>query len=320
MQVSCCQDAAVGTLQDNLQLLREVEAKSQTSLDAARSKESRLESDYLKLKNALEGKIRAMKQDMPPPSLLLMPPPARPMPRASWLFATWTGLCLLKQLQRGQDIKTAKEYLVQVERGCMEKAGQFQQQKKNRGDEIKAILGALKALRGVMNSGNKPTALSFLQLGSSRSKDLRHLALRKVQQLAVSMKSSSQRRALALNQLASKMGAVSRYGGGDVFAKMRKLIEPPSKRKEPNPTSMVAASKVADLAQNKVVVAGALLLTVTTALDVVRRWRRKGQQPPYPPGSWPFLGHFVTVMRYCWDNSSWALAKWGLELQRSQGG
>ncbi|CAK9001814.1 unnamed protein product [Durusdinium trenchii] len=82
---------------------------------------------------------------------------------------------------------------------------------------------------------------------------------------------------------------------------------------------MVAASKVADLAQNKVVVAGALLLTVTTALDVVRRWRRKGQQPPYPPGSWPFLGHFVTVMRYCWDNSSWALAKWGLELQRSQG-
>lgn len=34
------------------------------------------------------------------------------------------------------------------------------------------------------------------------------------------------------------------------------ISKPPSKRKEPNPTSMVAASKVADLAQNKVVVAG----------------------------------------------------------------
>eukprot|EP00434_Breviolum_minutum_P026970 symbB.v1.2.023845.t1/scaffold2213.1/size114990/6 len=91
-----------------------------------------------------------------------------------------------------QDIKTAKEFLVQVERGCMEKAGQFQQQKKNREDEVKAIMGALKALRGVMNSKGSKSAVSFLQLASGRWKDLHHLALRKVQELSVAMKSHSQ--------------------------------------------------------------------------------------------------------------------------------
>lgn len=202
------QDAAVGTLQDNLQLLKDVEAKSQASLDAARAKEKRQQSDFLKLKNALSGKIKAMKQDLESTKKALAD--------ATATKANAEGEVAVCE----QDIKTAKEFLVQVERGCMEKAGQFQQQKKNREDEVKAIMGALKALRGVMTSKRgKQGALSFLQLSSGRSKELHHLALRKVQQLAVAMQSP------ALNQLASKMTAIARYGGEDVFAKMRKLIQ-----------------------------------------------------------------------------------------------
>lgn len=202
------QDAAVGMLQDNLQLLKDVEAKSQASLDAARAKEKRQQSDFLKLKNALSGKIKAMKQDLESTKKALAD--------ATATKANAEGEVAVCE----QDIKTAKEFLVQVERGCMEKAGQFQQQKKNREDEVQAIMGALKALRGVMTSNrSKPSGLSFLQLSSGRSKELHHLALRKVQQLAVAMQSP------AFNQLASKMTALARYGGEDVFAKMRKLIQ-----------------------------------------------------------------------------------------------
>jgi len=204
------QDAAVTTLQENLQLLRDVEAKSQASLDAARQKEQRLQSDYMKLKNALEGKIRAVKQDLESTKKALADATAAKASAEGEL-----GVC-------NQDLKTAKEYLVEVERGCMEKAGQFQQQKKNRQDEVKAIQSALKALRGITNTNAaKQGVFSFLQLASSsvRSK-ASTMAVRKVQELAGLMQSA------ALKQLASKMSAVVRYGGEqDVFGKMRKMIQ-----------------------------------------------------------------------------------------------
>eukprot|EP00434_Breviolum_minutum_P026971 symbB.v1.2.023846.t1/scaffold2213.1/size114990/7 len=87
---------------------------------------------------------------------------------------------------------------------------------------------------------------------------------------------------------------------------------------------MAAESKVADqfALQRKVAVAGAILLTCTTVLDVARRWSKKsqkGQQLPSPPGSWPIFGHLLTCMGYCWDNTSLALARWGLDLQRTHG-
>lgn len=83
---------------------------------------------------------------------------------------------------------------------------------------------------------------------------------------------------------------------------------------------MAAESKVEQFTlQRKVAVAGVILLTCTTALDVARRWRKKGQQLPSPPGYWPVLGHFVTCMRYCWDNTSLALARWGVDLYRTEG-
>jgi len=211
-------DASVSTLQENLQLLRDVEAKSQASLDAARAKEKRHSADFLKLKSALEGKIKAMKQDLERTK--------KELADAKAAKAKAEGELAVAE----QDIKTGKEYLVQVERGCMEKATQFQQQKKNRQDEVKAVQAALKALRGIMNtSAAKQGLFSFLQLAASsgRSKasgqSAAKLALKRVQQLAVSLKST------ALDQLASKMRVVSRYSGqstgSDVFGKMRKLIQ-----------------------------------------------------------------------------------------------
>mmetsp|Transcript_36030 Transcript_36030/g.84268 ORF Transcript_36030/g.84268 Transcript_36030/m.84268 type:complete len:717 (+) Transcript_36030:27-2177(+) len=208
-------DASISTLQENLQLLRDVEAKSQSSLDAARAKEKRHAADFLKLKNALEGKIRAVKQDLERTKKELADARARKAKAEGELAVA------------EQDIKTGKEYLVQVERGCMEKAAQFQQQRKNRQDEVKAVQAALKALRGIMDtSAAKQGLFSFLQLSSSSSRSkaagqtVASLALKRVQQLAVSLKST------VLDKLASKMRVVSRYGGGgDVFGKMRKLIQ-----------------------------------------------------------------------------------------------
>mmetsp|Transcript_98598 Transcript_98598/g.234877 ORF Transcript_98598/g.234877 Transcript_98598/m.234877 type:complete len:731 (+) Transcript_98598:27-2219(+) len=208
-------DASISTLQENLQLLRDVEAKSQSSLDAARAKEKRHAADFLKLKNALEGKIRAVKQDLERTKKELADARARKAKAEGELAVA------------EQDIKTGKQYLLQVERGCMEKAAQFQQQKKNRQDEVKAVQAALKALRGIMDtSAAKQGLFSFLQMSSSSSRSkaagqtVATLALKRVQQLAVSLKST------VLDKLASKMRVVSRYGGGgDVFGKMRKLIQ-----------------------------------------------------------------------------------------------
>ena len=81
----------------------------------------------------------------------------------------------------------------------------------------------------------------------------------------------------------------------------------------------MADSKVLDLTvKQKVVVAGGLIVGVTTGLDLLRRWSRKDRLPS-PPGWWPVVGHMVTLMRFCWDNSSLAMAKWGVELDRKQG-
>lgn len=195
-------DASISTLQENLQLLRDVEEK-------------RHAADLLKLKNALEGKIRAVKQDLERTKKELADARARKAKAEGELAVA------------EQDIKTGKQYLLQVERGCMEKAAQFQQQKKNRQDEVKAVQAALKALRGIMDtSAAKQGLFSFLQMSSSSSRSkaagqtVATLALKRVQQLAVSLKST------VLDKLASKMRVVSRYGGGgDVFGKMRKLIQ-----------------------------------------------------------------------------------------------
>lgn len=195
-------DASISTLQENLQLLRDVEEK-------------RHAADFLKLKNALEGKIRAVKQDLERTKKELADARARKAKAEGELAVA------------EQDIKTGKQYLLQVERGCMEKAAQFQQQKKNRQDEVKAVQAALKALRGIMDtSAAKQGLFSFLQMSSSSSRSkaagqtVATLALKRVQQLAVSLKST------VLDKLASKMRVVSRYGGGgDVFGKMRKLIQ-----------------------------------------------------------------------------------------------
>ena len=104
------QERALSTLQDNLELLRGVEAKSEASLDSARAKEKRLAVDYLKLKKALESKIEAMQQDLDGTSGALA--------EATALKANSEGQVAVCE----QDVKTAKEYLVQLERSCMEKA------------------------------------------------------------------------------------------------------------------------------------------------------------------------------------------------------
>ena len=81
----------------------------------------------------------------------------------------------------------------------------------------------------------------------------------------------------------------------------------------------MAESKVLDLTvKQKVLVAGGLIVGLTTGLDVLRRWNRKDRLP-LPPGWGPVVGHMVTLMRYCWDNTSLAMAKWGVELERKQG-
>lgn len=188
---------------------------SQLGISTEPKKEKRHAADFLKLKNALEGKIRAVKQDLERTKKELADARARKAKAEGELAVA------------EQDIKTGKQYLLQVERGCMEKAAQFQQQKKNRQDEVKAVQAALKALRGIMDtSAAKQGLFSFLQMSSSSSRSkaagqtVATLALKRVQQLAVSLKST------VLDKLASKMRVVSRYGGGgDVFGKMRKLIQ-----------------------------------------------------------------------------------------------
>jgi len=209
-------DVPVETIKENLALLKDVKKKSMDAMGTARSREARYARDFEKLRKALQGKIMAMANDL-----------ANTKQRLADATANKAD-CDGEMAVCDADIKAAQEYLAKVGQDCMEKANQYEQQKKGREDEIQAIGNALDELKRIMHTDAAKGSLSFLQLGAlAFHQDKQHgprafsLVLKKVEDLAANSENP------ALEQLSSRMNAMSRYGApqDDSLQKVRETIE-----------------------------------------------------------------------------------------------
>merc|ERR1719172_196351 len=117
----------------------------------------------------------------------------------------------------------------ELHQDCMDKAQDFELETSSRGQELKALAAAKKAISestsgeggaAEITYGLNQEAVSLLQVGRENVQNIATLkALRLVRDLARTTKST------ALTQLASRMAATLRYGSGDdQFAKGKGLI------------------------------------------------------------------------------------------------
>eukprot|EP00930_Biecheleria_cincta_P006650 TRINITY_DN1076_c0_g1_i3.p1 TRINITY_DN1076_c0_g1~~TRINITY_DN1076_c0_g1_i3.p1 ORF type:complete len:732 (-),score=219.72 TRINITY_DN1076_c0_g1_i3:248-2443(-) len=206
------------SLKESLQLLTSVEGKATSALEQARTSEAQKNTDYHKIAKVLRGKTGAEAKDLAATK--------KAYADASALKASSEGeLAVAVQAE-----KTSKDYLQKVERNCMEKASQFQSAKATRAEEQTALRNALKELQFIQGrQADQPglAAMSFVQLSSSEAEvpgqqqPQANLVLRRIKDLAAATSSP------ALTQLASRIHALSRYGGSraDVYSKIRAMIE-----------------------------------------------------------------------------------------------
>merc|ERR1719478_1411017 len=118
------------------------------------------------------------------------------------------------------DLKTTKASLETCNSNCMEVAADHEATVKARDDELKIIAEATAILQKTTGGAESQT-YSFLQLRS-------HADLARSEVVTLVKKLAREQHSAALNQLASRISAVMRYGaasGDDPFAKIKGLIQ-----------------------------------------------------------------------------------------------
>merc|ERR1719156_93442 len=108
-----------------------------------------------------------------------------------------------------------------VHTDCMEKAGDHEITVKGRAEELAALAKAKKIIQQ-MTAGAVSQSYSFLQTSLTTSADLKNMEV-----VNLVKKLAREQHSTALAQLASRIGAVIRYGatsGDDPFAKVKGLI------------------------------------------------------------------------------------------------
>merc|ERR1719220_1982869 len=124
-----------------------------------------------------------------------------------------------------KELANSKEQLATAQASCVKIAADHDATVAARNEELKVIAEAVKILTET-TSGAEGQTYSFVQLGSSTLKSRANLAGREVLELVRSL--AKKEHSTALNQLASRIAAVSRYGSAnhaDVFAKVKGLIQ-----------------------------------------------------------------------------------------------
>jgi len=103
---------------------------------------------------------------------------------------------------------------------CMTVAADHEATVKSRSEELTAIATARKILTET-SGGAVGQSYSFVQVASKMAS---RADLANAEVVGLVKKLAKQHHSAALNQLASRIGSVIRYGGGDVFAKVKGLI------------------------------------------------------------------------------------------------
>jgi len=202
-------------------ILEDMKEKSEAELAEARKAEGSAAHNFQMLKQSLEDQTKADSKDMQAAKTNKA--------KADETSATATGDLAIAI----KDLENAKDNLATVGSDCMTAAGDHEITVNSRADELKALAVAKKAIIE-STGGASDRQYSFLQIvAASDSSYNTGTGLRTGNDLVnfeiinVVKRLAKEHHSAALNQLASRINAVVRYGSGsgeDPFAKVRSLI------------------------------------------------------------------------------------------------
>jgi len=198
-------------------VLEDLLDKAKNQLDTARKAETASENEYELLAQNLEDSIKYATKEVDEAKKKLAETEAA-------LAAAEGDLAVCSK-----SLAAAVAAKAELHQDCMDKAQDFELETSSRGQELKALAAAKKAISestsgeggaAEITYGLNQEAVSLLQVGRENVQNIATLkALRLVRDLARTTKST------ALTQLASRMAATLRYGSGDdQFAKVKGLI------------------------------------------------------------------------------------------------
>merc|ERR1712107_197148 len=116
-----------------------------------------------------------------------------------------------------KDLANAQQNLAKATAGCLTTAADHEATIASRNEELKVIAEAKKILEET-TAGAVEQTYSFLQMNSQ-------MDLKRGEITAVVKQLARSHHSAALAQLASRIGVVMQYGGKDVFAKVKGLIQ-----------------------------------------------------------------------------------------------
>lgn len=200
-----------------LDVLEDLKEKAEEQLSALRKAETNAKHNFEMLKQSLEDQIAADTKDMEETKAAKA--------AAEEAKATAEG----ELVETVKELANSKSALETVSSDCMQSAADHEATMKARAEELKVIAEAKKILLETTNGAVDQT-YSFLQKGQQKTALHLHTRsdLANVEVLTLIKKLAREHHSAALAQLASRIGAIMRFGtatGQDPFAKVKELIQ-----------------------------------------------------------------------------------------------
>jgi len=196
-----------------LDVLEDLKEKAEGQLSDLRKAEVNTKHNFDMLKQSLEDQIAADTKDMEDEKAGRAAAEEGKVSSQSDLGMT------------NKELANSKKQLATAQASCVKVAADHDATVAARNEELKVIAEALKILADT-TSGAEGQTYSLVQLETSRLQSRADLAGREVIELVRSL--AKKEHSSALNQLASRIAAVARYGmssRSDVFAKVKGLIQ-----------------------------------------------------------------------------------------------
>jgi len=196
-----------------LDVLEDLKEKAEGQLSDLRKAEVNTKHNFNMLKQSLEDQIAADTKDMNDEKA----------GKAAAVESKTTSQSDLDMTNK--ELDNSKKNLATAQSSCVRVAADYEATVAARNEELKVIAKAQKILAET-TSGAEGQTYSLVQLGSSRLQSRADLAGREVVEIVRRL--AKKEHSSALNQLASRIAAVARYGvvnHADVFAKVKGLIQ-----------------------------------------------------------------------------------------------
>eukprot|EP00747_Dinoflagellata_sp_TGD_P154780 gnl/TRDRNA2_/TRDRNA2_177533_c10_seq10.p1 gnl/TRDRNA2_/TRDRNA2_177533_c10~~gnl/TRDRNA2_/TRDRNA2_177533_c10_seq10.p1 ORF type:complete len:690 (+),score=262.64 gnl/TRDRNA2_/TRDRNA2_177533_c10_seq10:72-2141(+) len=196
-----------------LDILGDMKEKAEGELKDARKAENKAKHEFALLKKGLEDQLAAEKKELGEQKTALAD--------AEETKASASG----DLAETNEEIKALNANLETTSTDCMTGAQDHEDSKKARAEEL-AVIAKAKSIIEESTGGATARQYGFIQL-SSRVSTTAHTKLVNSEVVAALKKLAKEQHSSALAQLASRVSAITRYGGSnqeDIFAKIKGLI------------------------------------------------------------------------------------------------